>query len=215
MYEQEVREIFGSHQQRNRMMLPYRIAIETVKTKLESLDDEMKCTMAHSPIHNIKSRVKTPESIVEKLYRKNYDISYEGVQRLTDISGVRVICRYVDDIFYVAQLLLLQDDISLVRKTNYIQYPKPNGYRSLHLIVSVPVYLKDGMVQVPVEIQIRTIAMDMWASLEHNLHYKCDYEENDDINQRLKNCAETIAKTDIEMQNIYRELNSKWSKEES
>jgi Uncharacterized protein conserved in bacteria len=212
-YEEELREIFGDEKECHRMMLPYRIAIETVKTKLETLDDEMKCTFEHSPIHNIKSRVKTPESIIEKLHRKNLEVSINGLRQLTDISGVRVICRYVDDIFYVAQLLLLHDDISLVRKTNYIQYPKENGYRSLHLIVNVPVYRKEGVQLVPVEIQIRTIAMDMWASLEHDLHYKATHEVSDNINQRLKKCAEDIAATDLEMQNIYRELNSKWKQE--
>lgn len=101
----------------------------------------------------------------------------------------------------------------MVRKTNYIQYPKENGYRSLHLIVNVPVYRKEGVQLVPVEIQIRTIAMDMWASLEHDLHYKATHEVSDNINQRLKKCAEDIAATDLEMQNIYRELNSKWKQE--
>lgn len=211
-YKEEFEFIFGSEKECHRMMLPYRTAIQTVKTKLESLDDEMKCTFEHSPIHNIKSRVKTPESIIEKLHRKEFEISKDGLRQLTDIAGIRVICKYVDDIYYIAQLLLLHDDITLVRKMNYIQYPKDNGYRSLHLIVNVPFYSKEGIQLVPVEIQIRTIAMDMWASLEHNLHYKSDHEVNDDIKYRLKKCAEDIAATDLEMQNIYRELNSKWNK---
>lgn len=211
-YKEEFEFIFGSEKECHRMMLPYRTAIQTVKTKLESLDDEMKCTFEHSPIHNIKSRVKTPESIIEKLHRKEFEISKDGLRQLTDIAGIRVICKYVDDIYYIAQLLLLHDDITLVRKMNYIQYPKDNGYRSLHLIVNVPFYSKEGIQLVPVEIQIRTIAMDMWASLEHNLHYKSDHEVNDDIKYRLKKCAEDIAATDLEMQNIYRELNSKWKK---
>lgn len=212
-YEEDFKKIFINEKECHRMMLPYRTAIETVRTKLESLDDEMKCTFEHSPIHNIKSRVKTPSSIIEKLHRKGLEVSRDGLRQLTDISGVRVICRYVDDIFYIAQLLLLHDDITLIKKTNYIQYPKENGYRSLHLIVNVPIYSKEGVHLVPVEIQIRTIAMDMWASLEHDLHYKSEHKVSENINQRLKKCAEDIAATDLEMQNIYRELNSKWKKE--
>lgn len=211
-YKEDFEIIFEDEKQCHQMMLPYRTAIKTVRTKLESLDDEMKCTFEHSPIHNIKSRVKTPESIIEKLHRKEFEISKNGLRQLTDIAGIRVICKYVDDIYYIAQLLLLHDDITLVRKTNYILYPKDNGYRSLHLIVNVPFYSKEGVQLVPVEIQIRTIAMDMWASLEHNLRYKSEHIVNDDIKQRLKKCAEDIAATDQEMQNIYRELNSKWNK---
>lgn len=211
-YKEDFEIIFEDEKQCHQMMLPYRTAIKTVRTKLESLDDEMKCTFEHSPIHNIKSRVKTPESIIEKLHRKEFEISKDGLRQLTDIAGIRVICKYVDDIYYIAQLLLLHDDITLVRKTNYILYPKDNGYRSLHLIVNVPFYSKEGVQLVPVEIQIRTIAMDMWASLEHNLRYKSEHIVNDDIKQRLKKCAEDIAATDQEMQNIYRELNSKWNK---
>lgn len=211
-YKEDFEIIFEDEKQCHQMMLPYRTAIKTVRTKLESLDDEMKCTFEHSPIHNIKSRVKTPESIIEKLHRKEFEISKNGLRQLTDIAGIRVICKYVDDIYYIAQLLLLHDDITLVRKTNYILYPKDNGYRSLHLIVNVPFYSKEGVQLVPVEIQIRTIAMDMWASLEHNLRYKSEHIVNEDIKQRLKKCAEDIAATDQEMQNIYRELNSKWNK---
>lgn len=212
-YKDDYIAVFKDEKECHKMMLAYRTAIKTVKTKLESLDDEMKCTFEHSPIHNIKSRVKIPESIIEKLHRKGFDISLDGLNQLTDIAGIRVICRYVDDIYYIAQLLLLHDDITLIRKTNYIQYPKENGYRSLHLIVNVPVYQKEGVFLVPVEIQIRTIAMDMWASLEHDLHYKSEHEDDESINKRLKKCAEDIAATDLEMQNIYRELNRKWKKE--
>lgn len=209
--EDDYKKIFGNEKGYRVMMQPYRAAMNIIQTKLELLDDEMRCTMEHSPIHNIKSRVKSADSIIEKLYRKNHPISVEGMKQLQDIGGLRVICRYVDDIFYIAQLLLLHEDITLIRKSNYIQYPKPNGYRSLHLIVDVPVYQKDGMRLIPVEIQIRTIAMDMWASLEHDLHYKAENKVDEVIKLRLKKCAEDIAETDLEMQRIYQELNIKWT----
>ena len=122
-----------------------------------------------------------------------------------------MICQYINDIQYIAQLLVLQDDVIQIKHNNYIQYPKENGYRSLHLIVSVPVYQREGMMQVPVEIQIRTIAMDCWASLEHELAYKTNFVANNDLKQRLKWCADMMAKTDEEMQKVYLELNQPWS----
>lgn len=123
-YKEDFELVFGSEKECHRMMLPYRTAIKTVKTKLESLDDEMKCAFEHSPIHNIKSRVKTPESIIEKLYRKEYEVSKDGLRQLTDIAGIRVICKYVDDIYYIAQLLLLHDDITLVKKNKLYSISK-------------------------------------------------------------------------------------------
>ena len=167
----------------------------------EGVDGVIHKNKNYKPYNTYDSEVST---FITKLYRKEYEVSKDGLRQLTDIAGIRVICKYVDDIYYIAQLLLLHDDITLVKKTNYIQYPKDNGYRSF--------YSKEGVQLVPVEIQIRTIAMDMWASLEHNLRYKSDHEVNDDIKYRLKKCAEDIAATDLEMQNIYRELNSKWKK---
>lgn len=169
-----------------KLMQPYRAAIMIVKTKLEIIDQELKFKCEHSPIHNIQSRIKSPQSILDKLERKGFSKNFNNIKELNDIAGLRVICQYINDIQYIAQLLVLQDDVIQIKHNNYIQYPKENGYRSLHLIVSVPVYQREGMMQVPVEIQIRTIAMDCWASLEHELAYKTNFVANNDIKQRLK-----------------------------
>ena len=193
------------------LMQPYRAAIMIVKTKLEIIDQELKFKCEHSPIHNIQSRIKSPQSILDKLERKGFSKNFNNIKELNDIAGLRVICQYINDIQYIAQLLVLQDDVIHIKHNNYIQYPKENGYRSLHLIVSVPVYQREGMMQVPVEIQIRTIAMDCWASLEHELAYKTNFVANNDIKQRLKWCADMMAKTDEEMQKVYLELNQPWS----
>lgn len=192
------------------LMQPYKAAIKIVKTKLEIIDEELKLNYQYSPIHSIQSRIKSPKSILEKLDRKGLKQNYQGMCQLNDIAGLRVICNYLNDIQYIAQLLVLQDDVIQIKQANYIQYPKNNGYRSLHLIIKVPVYQKSGVIYIPVEIQIRTIAMDCWASLEHELVYKGIGEVNTNIQRRLKHCADMMAKTDIEMQKIYLELNSAW-----
>ena len=192
----------------NLLMQPYKAAIKIVKTKLEIIDEELKLKCEYSPIHNIQSRIKS--SILEKMKRKGLKQNYRGMCQLNDIAGLRVICNYINDIQYIAQLLVLHDDVIQIKQSNYIQYPKNNGYRSLHLIIKVPVYQKSGVIFIPVEIQIRTIAMDCWASLEHELAYKGAKETNGDIQKRLKRCADLMAETDMEMQKIYMELNQTW-----
>lgn len=208
---QEMINAFQEQRHFEELMQPYRAAIMIVKTKLEIIDQELKFKCEHSPIHNIQSRIKSPQSILDKLERKGFSKNFNNIKELNDIAGLRVICQYINDIQYIAQLLVLQDDVIQIKHNNYIQYPKENGYRSLHLIVSVPVYQREGMMQVPVEIQIRTIAMDCWASLEHELAYKTNFVANNDIKQRLKWCADMMAKTDEEMQKVYLELNQPWS----
>ena len=187
----------------------YNSAIKEIKTKLEILDEEFQVKFDHNPIHHMEYRLKSPQSIVDKLSRKNFEVSTESIkQNLTDVAGVRVICNYIDDINHIADLLIQQDDITLIRRRDYIAEPKPNGYRSLHLIVTVPVFLAETTEKVPVEIQIRTIAMDFWASLEHELKYKAQDEISEDVRRRLKDSAESIARLDAEMQSIYKEINS-------
>lgn len=209
---ENLEEVFKDDIKTRQLLLPYSAAISIIKTKLEVLDEEMRCSFEHDPIHDIKGRIKTPASILEKLGRKKYPKTIDGLLQLHDIAGLRVICHYVNDIHYVAQLLVLHEDITLIEKRNYIQYPKVNGYRSLHLIIRVPIYQKDGLIHVPVEIQIRTIAMDCWASLEHELNYKGKCNISKETADRLKNCAKKMEETDFEMQKIYQELNSEWSK---
>ncbi len=185
----------------------YRCAIREVSTKLEVLDDEFQARDKRNPIHSIQSRLKSPDSIAEKLQRKGFPVNLESArEHLTDIAGIRVICSYIDDIYTIAELLKSQDDIVAVKESDYISKPKKNGYRSLHLVVKVPVFFSRGKEWVPVEIQIRTIAMDFWASLEHQLRYKAEGSVPRQVMTDLKECAETISDTDRRMQEIYYQL---------
>lgn len=185
----------------------YESAIREVKTKLEILDSEFRTKYAYNPIHHINDRLKSPQSMLEKLQRKGLPVSIQSVrENLHDIAGVRVICNYIDDIYTVADLLTKQDDVKLLTKKDYIKNPKPNGYRSLHLVIETPVFLSDRKELVQVEVQIRTIAMDFWASLEHELKYKTDTDVSTELAEQLRDCAETIAATDVRMQQIYKTL---------
>lgn len=185
----------------------YNAAIKEVRTKLEILDEEFSVRYSHNPIHHMEYRLKKPKSIIEKLQRKNLPISVESMTKnLYDIAGVRVICNYIEDVYRVADLLVSQDDVTEVRVRDYIKEPKDNGYRSLHLVVSIPIFLAEKTVPVLVEVQIRTIAMDFWASLDHQLRYKTKESVPAGLKERLKTCADTITSLDSEMQAIYKEL---------
>lgn len=187
----------------------YQAAIKEITTKLEILDDDFQLLHKHNPIHFLESRVKSPESIAEKLARKGLPLDVSEINKqLFDIAGVRVICNYVEDIYTIAKLLKGQKDISVIKETDYITNSKENGYRSLHLIVSIPVFFVDRVEEIPVEIQIRTIAMDFWASLEHQLRYKSKGEIPQFIAKELKECADTIADTDLKMERIHSFLES-------
>ena len=181
----------------------YISAVREIQTKLENLNDEFKYTKNRNPIHIIKTRIKTPDSIMGKLKRRGLEISVESAQEnLTDIAGIRVICPYIDDIYLISNMLTIQDDIELLRTNDYIKNPKPNGYRSLHLIISVPVFLSNMKKLIKAEVQIRTIAMDFWASLEHDIAYKLPENKTAAIKEELKDCASVINKTDLRMQNL-------------
>lgn len=189
------------------MQVLYRSAIREVSNRLEVLDDEFQFRHSRNPIHTIQTRLKSPRSMMEKLGRRNLSPSMEVLRtELTDIAGVRVICSYVDDIYLLAELLCAQDGVEMVRAHDYIKRPKPNGYRSLHIVVKVPVHFSDGCHKVPVEIQIRTIAMDFWASLEHELRYKSKNKITRIISGELRGCADNIAMLDAKMQEIYHRL---------
>jgi putative GTP pyrophosphokinase len=186
----------------------YESAIHEVMTKLKILDSEFNIKYAHNPIHHMESRLKSVPSMMGKLQKKGLNTSISSArENLYDIAGIRVICYYIDDIYRIANLLTAQNDITLVRTRNYIAHPKENGYRSLHLVVKVPVFLSQKTELVPVEIQIRTIAMDFWASLEHQLRYKGTETVPDGIPERLARCAETSSMLDLEMQDIYHAIN--------
>lgn len=185
----------------------YMSAIREISTKLEILNDEFKYSKDRNPIHEIKSRIKTPVSIYQKLVERGHDLSVESARKnLTDIAGIRVICPYINDIYLIADLLTSQADVGVIRRTDYIKDPKPNGYRSLHLIVTIPVFLSDRTEVVNVEVQIRTIAMDFWASLEHELTYKLASRKTEDVLKELRECADIISSTDNRMQNLYNDI---------
>lgn len=190
------------------LMLLYEGGIKQITTKLDILNREHRVRGLRTPIETVKSRLKTPKSVAGKLARRGLPLTIDSIlANLNDVAGVRVICPYISDIYAVRDMLLAQGDVRLRREKDYIQNPKPNGYRSLHLVVEVPVYLSDSQQQVRVEIQIRTIAMDFWASLEHELHYKSSEQVPPGVSEELAQCADIIADTDRRMEAIAVRLN--------
>ena len=192
------------------LMMMYSCAIKEVQTKLDVLNTDFSVRYNRNPIEFIQSRIKKPVSIATKLSSKGCQVSVENiVYNLNDVAGLRVICSFIDDIYAVAEKLISQNDITLIEAKDYISHPKPNGYRSFHMILDVPVYMSSGKQTAPVEIQIRTIAMDFWASLEHQLHYKStgDPKIAATLTDELKACAETIAATDEKMQDMFKQIN--------
>lgn len=183
-----------------KLMSYYRCAIMEIETKLKVLDAEYSLKYDRNPINSIKTRLKSMRSIKEKLERNGCEITFESIEKnLDDIAGVRVVCSFIDDVYTLAQALLKQDDISVVSIKDYIKKPKLNGYRSLHLIVEIPIFLANEKKSMRVEIQLRTIAMDFWASLEHQLRYKKDFTFTDDMAKELAECAEISSLLDERM----------------
>ncbi|MBQ7903392.1 MAG: GTP pyrophosphokinase family protein [Oscillospiraceae bacterium] len=186
-----------------RLMTYYRCAMLEVETKFKVLDAEYSMQHDRNPINSVKTRLKKFESIIEKLERRNLPFSINSIEEnLNDIAGVRVICSFVEDVYTLAEALLNQDDVQLIERKDYIQNPKSNGYRSLHLIVAIPIFLENEKRMMKVEIQLRTIAMDCWASLEHQLHYKKDYEFDDESMAKLYECAQLSMKLDTIMDEL-------------
>ncbi len=184
----------------------YSSAMQVASTQLEILDSEFAAIYDHSPIHHMERRIKSVESILEKMERKRLEINVDNVYKIQDIAGIRVVCSYVDDIYYLRGLLVGGNGFQLIRESDYIKNPKPNGYRSLHLILNVPFVISEGKMELPVEIQLRTIAMDMWASLEHELHYKSDSPISDQDLRELARCADTLSEVDRSMQELFRKV---------
>ena len=186
----------------------YDAAVRQLVLKFEILNDEFKVLYARNPIHHIEGRVKSLPSIAAKLLKKEQPLTIEAAKRnINDIAGVRVVCGYIDDVYRVADMMTRQADIQLIRRQDYIQTPNYNGYRSLHLDIRLPVYLSDRTEQVIAEIQIRTIAMDFWASLEHDVRYKVDKAKLPaGINEEMLACADRIAEIDQKMQDMYRRI---------
>ena len=190
----------------------YRSALKVAMTQVEILDEEFASLYDHSPIHHIEYRIKTLDSIIDKLRRRGYEVTIDNIYaHIHDVAGIRVICNYLDDIYYLRSLLTRSESFKVLRETDYIKTPKDTGYRSLHLVVEVPIVISEGTLKLPVEIQLRTIAMDMWASLEHELRYKSPRKFSKDDAYRLRLCSDAISEVDREMQNIYQGTGPEYS----
>jgi putative GTP pyrophosphokinase len=190
-----------------RFLLEYRFGMQEVETKISILRDEFLHMHEYNPIEHVSSRVKSPDSLVEKVTRKGIDPDFDSIRaHITDIAGVRVTCSFSADAYRLFDLLTQQDDITIRTVKDYIATPKENGYKSLHAIVEVPVFLSTGPVRVPVEVQFRTIAMDFWASLEHKIYYKYDRQVPGRLLDELKDAAQTAAALDDRMERLHREL---------
>ena len=194
------------------VMFLYDSALKKVNTKIEILNNEFANRYDYNPIEHIKSRLKSAESIVMKLKKDGYEVTIENMMEcLSDIAGIRIICSFTSDIYQIAGMIAAQGDVTVLHVKDYIKNPKPNGYKSYHMVVTVPVYLTDGPVETKVEIQIRSVAMDFWASLDHQLKYKKDLEDEDaaEIGHELRNCAEIIAETDWKMLEVRQRIEEK------
>lgn len=197
----------GVVQKYKRLMAYYRCAMMEVETKFNVLNEEFSLRYDRNPINGIKSRLKRLDSIQEKLHRKQLPFDMQTIEtHIHDVAGVRVVCAFVEDVYLLAEALLKQDDVMLIEKKDYIANPKPNGYRSLHLIVTVPIFLEHEKRVMQVEIQLRTIAMDFWASLEHQLRYKKDFVFTEEMAQELRDCAELSAQVDLRMDSLRERL---------
>ena len=189
------------------VILVYTAALKEIGTKLEILNDEFKHVHRYNPIEHIKSRIKTSESIVKKLKRHGYESTIENMVRyVNDIAGVRVICSFTSDIYRIADMISNQNDIKILSIKDYIKNPKESGYKSYHMLVSVPIYLSDRKVDAKVEIQIRTVAMDFWASLEHKIRYKFEADAPQHIKDELVECAHMVSDLDARMLSLNDEI---------
>lgn len=203
----QTKELMGAVVGYKELMMMYTCAIKEVRTKFEVLNTEFNVRYQRNPISSISTRLKRTSSIVEKLSSRGKSFSIENIEsELNDVAGIRVICTYIDDIYTIAESFSKQDDIKLLERKDYIANPKPNGYRSLHLIVEVPVFFAEYTKPMKVEVQIRTMAMDFWASLEHQLKYKQEIPDQHDIVRELTECAESIAANDMKMLEIRKRI---------
>ena len=199
----------------NEVTLVYNSALKEINTRLEILNDELQSVHQYNPIEHIKSRLKTPESIVNKLKRRGYEVTIANmVKHVNDIAGVRIICSFTSDIYRIADMMARQNDISVLSIKDYIKNPKDSGYKSFHMIVSVPIFLSYGTMETKVEIQIRTVAMDFWASLEHKINYKYDGTVPEHIKRELSECAEMVSDLDAKMMSLNEEIKDSGKKDE-
>ena len=191
---------FNQVDQWKSVMFLYDSALKEINTKIEILNNEFVHIYNYNPIEHIKSRLKTPDSIVKKLKRYGFEVTIDYmVEKLSDIAGIRIICSFTSDIYQIAEMITKQSDVTVLYVKDYIKNPKPNGYKSYHMVVTIPIYLTDGPVDTKVEIQIRTIAMDFWASLEHKIYYKFEGNAPAYLQQELKACADVVNMLDVKM----------------
>ncbi len=189
--------------------LIYNSALKEIGTKLEILNDEFQHVHRYNPIEHIKSRLKTPESIVKKLKKNGYESTISNmVKYINDIAGIRVICSFTSDIYRIAEMIAKQDDIKVISIKDYIENPKQSGYKSYHMLVTVPIFLSDRIVDAKVEVQIRTVAMDFWASLEHKIHYKFEGNAPEEIKEELIECAKMVSELDARMLSLNERIKS-------
>jgi putative GTP pyrophosphokinase len=190
-----------------RFMMNYKFGLDEMNTKLKILKEEFQNIHDYNPIEHINSRLKSPESILNKVYRKNIDLTLDSIkENIHDIAGIRIVCSFMSDIYKVSDMIHQQEDVTVISFKDYIKNPKPNGYRSLHLILSIPVFLSDRTENVMVEIQIRTVAMDFWASLEHKIYYKYNKDVPVSMKNELKNAADVATDLDFRMEKLHNEV---------
>lgn len=207
IFNKEDTNVFDTVAQFRALMMRYDCAIREVRTKFEVLNEELSFRTSRNPIESISSRIKSPVSIAEKMKKQGIDPKVELIsESMNDVAGIRVICSFIDDIYSVAEMLAQQDDITVVQVKDYIAKPKLNGYRSYHMIVEIPVFFSGGKQVMRVEVQLRTVAMDFWASLEHQMRYKKEHADLPEIASELKSCAETIAATDARMLRLRKKI---------
>ncbi len=198
----------------NSLMFIYGSALKQMQVKMTVLNGEFVHIYNYNPIEHVKARLKTPESIVKKLKRLGYEVTTSNMtEKLNDIAGVRIICSFTSDIYQIAEMISKQADVTVLYVKDYIKNPKPNGYKSYHMVVTIPVYLSEGPVETKVEIQIRTVAMDFWASLEHKMYYKVGRSVPDDLKSELKACADVVDMLDAKMYSLNEAL-MKWNAQE-
>ena len=199
----QVSKVSNNHSQIDQwksIMFLYDSALKEINTKIEILNSEFVHIYGHTPIEHIKSRLKTPSSIVKKLKRAGHDVTIQNmVERLNDIAGIRIICSYTQDICQIADMIARQSDVTILHVKDYIRNPKPNGYKSYHMVATIPIYLSQGPAETKVEIQIRTVAMDFWASLEHKIYYKFEGNAPASVQAELKACAAVVDMLDDKM----------------
>ena len=189
------------------LMFLYSAALKEVNTKIDILNEEFQHIHRYNPIEHVKSRIKTPESIVKKLRKNGYEPTNENmVEYINDIAGIRIICSFTSDIYQIADMIIKQTDLTVLSTKDYIKYPKESGYQSYHMIVTVPIFLSDRMVETKVEIQIRTIAQDFWASLEHKIYYKFEGNAPENISAELQECARIASQLDDKMLSLNRKV---------